>query len=123
MPEGILEAVWAFCWGVAAASGLLVGALLGLRTRLSHRTIAGMMSLGAGLLLSLASVQVASEALMLAGAASTAAGIVCRGRYVQHRERSSCERQGPQALWGMQAATLGIRGAGQRHLDRARHRT
>ena len=77
MPEGILEAVWAFCWGVAAASGLLVGALLGLRTRLSHRTIAGMMSLGAGLLLSLASVQVASEALMLAGAASTAAGIVC----------------------------------------------
>ena len=76
MPEGIMEAVWAFCWGVAAASGLLVGALLGLLTRLSHRAIAAMMSLGAGLLLSLASVQVASEALMLAGAASTAAGIV-----------------------------------------------
>ena len=35
MPEGIMEAVWAFGWGVAAASGLLVGALLGLRTRLS----------------------------------------------------------------------------------------
>jgi zinc transporter, ZIP family len=76
MPEGIMEALWAFCWGVAAASGLLVGAVMGLRMRLSHRAVAVMMSLGAGLLLSLASVQVASEALMLAGAASTAGGIV-----------------------------------------------
>jgi ZIP family zinc transporter len=76
MPEAILAAVWAFCWGLAAASGALVGAILGLKTHLSHRVIAAAMSLGAGLLLSAASFKVASEALMLAGAASTAGGIV-----------------------------------------------
>ena len=76
MPEAILGAVWAFCWGLAAASGTLVGAILGLKTHLPHRVIAAVMSLGAGLLLSAASFKVASEALMLAGAASTAGGIV-----------------------------------------------
>ena len=76
MPEGIMGAVWAFCWGVAAASGALVGAILGLITHLRHRAIAAFMSLGAGVLLSIASVKVASEALMLAGAASTIGGII-----------------------------------------------
>jgi zinc transporter, ZIP family len=76
MPEGIMGAVWAFCWGAAAASGVLVGAILGLTTDLRHRAIAAIMSLGAGVLLSIASVEVASEALMLAGAASTVGGIV-----------------------------------------------
>ncbi len=76
MPEGIMGAVWAFGWGAAAASGVLVGAILGLITNLGHRAIAAIMSLGAGVLLSIASVEVASEALMLAGAASTVGGFV-----------------------------------------------
>jgi zinc transporter, ZIP family len=76
MPEAIMGAVWAFSWGLAAASGALVGAILGLITRLPHRAIAAFMSLGAGVLLSAASFKVAYEALMLAGAASTVGGIV-----------------------------------------------
>jgi zinc transporter, ZIP family len=74
--EGIMGPAWAFCWGAAAASGVLVGAILGLLTGLGHRAIAATMSLGAGVLLSIASVEIASEALMLAGAASTVGGIV-----------------------------------------------
>jgi hypothetical protein len=46
MPEGIIGAVWAFSWGLAAASGGLVGVILGLITRLRHRSIAAFMSLG-----------------------------------------------------------------------------
>jgi zinc transporter, ZIP family len=76
MPEGITGAVWALGWGSAAASGALVGAILGLITHLGHRGIAAFMSVGAGVLLSAASLKVAFEALMLAGAASTVAGIV-----------------------------------------------
>jgi hypothetical protein len=34
MPEGMIGAVWAFCWGVAAAAGALAGAMLGLITHL-----------------------------------------------------------------------------------------
>jgi ZIP family zinc transporter len=76
MSEGIIGVVWAFCWGFAPASGALVGAILGLITHLRHRAIAAFMSLGAGVLLSAASFKVASEALLLAGAASTVGGIV-----------------------------------------------
>ena len=76
MPEGITVAVWAFCWGLAAASGLLAGTILGLITHFSHRIIAAIMSLGSGVLLSLASVEIAFEALMLAGATSTVIGII-----------------------------------------------
>src|SRR5262245_45165689 len=76
MPEGINGAVWAFCWGLAAASGTLVGLIVGLLTHLRHRAIAAFMSLGAGVLLSAASFRVASEALMLAGAAFAVGGIV-----------------------------------------------
>ena len=76
MPQGMMGAVWAFCWGAAAASGVLAGAILGLATHLRHRAIAGIMSLGAGVLLAVASIEIASEALMLAGAASTVGGIV-----------------------------------------------
>jgi ZIP family zinc transporter len=76
MPDVLAGAVWAFCWGVAAASGTLFGAILGLKTRLQHRAIAAFMSLGAGVLLSAASFKVASEALALAGAAFTTAGMI-----------------------------------------------
>ena len=76
MPGEIMGAVWAFCWGLAAASGLLGGAILALTTRLPHRAIAAIMSFGAGVLLSVASIKIASEALPLAGAASTVGGII-----------------------------------------------
>jgi ZIP family zinc transporter len=76
MTEGIVGAVWAFYWALAAGSGALVGAILGLITRLRHRAIAAFMSLGAGVLLSAASFKVASEALISVGAASTVGGIV-----------------------------------------------
>jgi zinc transporter, ZIP family len=76
MPAGIIEAVWAFCWGLAAATGVLGGTTLGLILRLPHRAIAGIMSLGAGVLLSAASIKIASEALIVAGAGSTVGGII-----------------------------------------------
>jgi hypothetical protein len=71
-----MGAVWAFGWGVTAASGALVGAILGLITHLWHRSIAALVSLGAGVLLSAASFKVASDALMLAGAVVTTGGII-----------------------------------------------
>ena len=62
--------------GVSSGVRRACGAILGLITHLRHRAIAAFMSLGAGVLLSAASFKVASEALMLAGAASTVGGIV-----------------------------------------------
>lgn len=41
----------ATAWGALTASGILVGALLGLFARLTHSAIARSMSIGAGLLL------------------------------------------------------------------------
>ena len=76
MFEGIIGAVWAFFWGLAPASGALIGAILGLITHLRHRSIAAFMSLGAGVLLSAASFKVASEALVVAGVISVVGGIV-----------------------------------------------
>src|SRR5262245_53041573 len=76
MPEGITGVLWAFFWGVVAASGGFVGTILGILMHLRHRAIAAFMSLGAGVLLSAASFKVASEALVLAGAASTTSGII-----------------------------------------------
>lgn len=76
MTASILGAVWAFCWGLAAASGALVGVILGLLSHLRHGAIAAFISHGAGVLLSAASFKVATEALISAGAASTVGGIV-----------------------------------------------
>ena len=78
LTEGMMGAVWVFCWGIAAASGALVGAVLGLVVRLRHRSIAAFMSLGAGVLLPAASFKIASEALTLSGAASTTGGMIAR---------------------------------------------
>jgi zinc transporter, ZIP family len=76
MAEEITRAVWAFSWGLAAASGVLAWTILGLITRLPHRAIAAIMSFGAGVLLSAASIKIASEALLIAGAVFTASGII-----------------------------------------------
>ena len=104
MPEGIMGAVWAFSWGVVAASGSLLGAILGLTTNLRHRAIAAFMSLGAGVLLSAASYKVASEALILAGAAFTTVGMiagaatfsVANAALVRGRDRKRCGECKPQ---------------------------
>src|SRR5262245_57646990 len=76
MLEGITGALWAFCWGLAAASGELGGMLLGLIVRFGHRTIAAIMSFGTGTLRSAASIKIASEALTAAGEAFTGGGII-----------------------------------------------
>jgi ZIP family zinc transporter len=78
MPEGITGALWAFWWGLAAASGVLGGTILALIKPLPHRVIAAIVSFGAGLLLSAASIsiKIASEALIVAGAVSTAGAII-----------------------------------------------
>jgi zinc transporter, ZIP family len=104
MPAGIMEAVWAFCWGLAAASGVVGGTLLGLIARLPHRVIAAVMSLGAGVLLSAASIEIASEALVVAGAASTVGGIfvgaamfsVANAALTTARDRKRCGECKPQ---------------------------
>jgi len=73
----------ALFWGAVTASGIMVGALLGVYARLSHRSIARAMSLGAGLLLAAAAVELAAEvtrhspwsgvAVLLCGAAAFSA--------------------------------------------------
>src|SRR5829696_2218131 len=104
MSDGIMGAVWAFGWGVIAASGALVGAILGLVLHLRHRSIAAFMLLGAGVLLSAASFKVASEALILAGAAITTGGIIAgaatfsiaNAALVRAKDRKRCGECKPQ---------------------------
>jgi len=104
MIEGAVGIIWAFGWGLAAASGALAGMVLGLVTHLPHRAIAGIMSLGAGLLLSTASADVASGALLLLGAAATAGGVVAgaatfsiaNAALVSARDRKRCGDCKPQ---------------------------
>jgi ZIP family zinc transporter len=90
--------------GVAAASGLLLEAILGLTTKIRHRSIAAFMSLGAGVLLSAASFKVASEALILVNAAATIGGVlagavtfsIANAALVAARDRKSCGKCKPQ---------------------------
>jgi ZIP family zinc transporter len=79
MPEGIAGILWAFCWGLAGASGVLAGTILGLTMQFPHRAIAAIMSFGAGVLVSAASIKIASEALIVVGAVFTGGGIVAGG--------------------------------------------
>ena len=76
MPAGDLGALGAFGLGLVAGSGVLAGAVLGLVTKPRHRTIAAIMSIGAGLLLALASVDVATEALRVIGPTLTIAAVL-----------------------------------------------
>lgn len=88
----------ATAWGALTASGILVGALLGLFARLRHSAIARSMSIGAGLLLAAASVELAAEVLkitpyvgilvLLIGAASFSAGNAwLSAQGAKHRKR------------------------------------
>ena len=60
--------VWvALAWGAVSSVGLVVGALAGSFSRQSHYAIALTMSVGAGLLLAAASLELAAEAIRIAG--------------------------------------------------------
>ena len=65
----------AFGLGLLAAGGLVPGAALGLAIDLPHRAIAAVMSIGAGLLLAVASVELTVDAVQASGAMAAAAGI------------------------------------------------
>ena len=53
----------ATAWGAFTAVGIMVGALLGVFARLTHGVIARITSIGAGLLLAAASVELAAEVI------------------------------------------------------------
>lgn len=60
--------IWvALAWGAVSSVGLVVGAVTGSFSRLSHYKIALVMSVGAGLLLAAASLELAAEAIRIAG--------------------------------------------------------
>ena len=63
----LVEICVAMGWGALSSVGLVVGALVGAFSRLRHREIALAMSVGAGLLLAAASLELATEAIRVAG--------------------------------------------------------
>jgi zinc transporter, ZIP family len=67
MPPSFGEICAALGWGAVSSIGLVVGAVAGAFSRLSHHTFALTMSVGAGLLLAAASLQLATEAIRIAG--------------------------------------------------------
>jgi len=56
---------YALFWAAIAVSGIIVGALIGIYTPLSHRAIAATMAVAAGLLLAAATVELAAEAITM----------------------------------------------------------
>jgi ZIP family zinc transporter len=67
MPPTFGEICAALGWGALSTGGLVVGAVVGAFSRLRHHTIALAMSVGAGLLLAAASLELATEAIRVAG--------------------------------------------------------
>jgi ZIP family zinc transporter len=76
MPTSVDEVWTALAWGAASALGLLVGALAGSFSRMSHHAIAMGMSVGAGLLLAAVSVRVAADAIWIAGPVAAALSLL-----------------------------------------------
>ena len=68
MPPSFGEISAAFGWGALSSVGLVVGALVGAFSRLRHHAIALAMSVGAGVLLAAASLELAAKAIRGAGA-------------------------------------------------------
>jgi ZIP family zinc transporter len=103
--------MWAaLAWGVVASLGLVLGAVTGTFSRLHHRGIALAMSLGAGLLLATAALQLAAEAVRTAGALTAVVSLVlgaaafstCNGLLAsagaRHRKRcGECQAQPSEA--------------------------
>ena len=67
MPPSFDQICAALGWGALSSVGLMVGAVAGAFSRLPHRAIALAMSVGAGLLLAAASLELATEAIEVAG--------------------------------------------------------
>jgi ZIP family zinc transporter len=63
-------------WGAVSSVGLLVGAIAGSFSRLSHHAIAMAMSVGAGLLLAGVSLKVAADAVQIAGPVAVAVSLL-----------------------------------------------
>ena len=81
IPCGIMltsaDQVWAaLAWGAVSSVGLLVGAIVGSFSRISHRAIAMAMSVGAGLLLAGVSFKVAADAIRIAGPVTAALSLL-----------------------------------------------
>jgi ZIP family zinc transporter len=67
MPPNFGEVWAALAWGAVSSVGLVVGAVAGWFSRVSHHAIAMAMSVGAGLLLAAVSLKLAAEAIRIAG--------------------------------------------------------
>ena len=67
MPPNFTDMWGAFAWGAVSSAGLLVGAIAGFFSRLSHHAIAMAMSVGAGLLLAAVSLKLTADAVRMAG--------------------------------------------------------
>lgn len=65
----------ALAWGVAAASSLVIGALVGLARPWPKRTLGLVLGFGAGALISAVSFELAEEGVRLAGALPVAVGL------------------------------------------------
>jgi len=63
-------------WGVLAASGLLIGALVASFGRLSHRVVAGVMGFGGGVLIAVLSVELMGSAFKEGGAMAATFGFL-----------------------------------------------
>lgn len=66
----------AFIWGLVSGSALIIGALIGLYTKLPHKVIAAIMAYGSGVLISTLSFELIDEAYNSGGIKSTAIGFV-----------------------------------------------
>ena len=90
--------ITAIAWGGVPAAGIMLGTLFGIFAPLTHGTIARSMSVGAGLLLAAATVELAAEvfkvtpymgvlALLIGAAAFSAGNAWLSSRGAQHRKR------------------------------------
>jgi ZIP family zinc transporter len=69
--------VWTVvAWGAVSSAGLLIGALVGALSRMPHRAIAMVMSVGAGLLLAGVSLKMAADAIRITGPVAAALSLL-----------------------------------------------
>ncbi len=66
-------------WGLAGASSLLIGAVIGVRTEISNKTIGLILGFGAGTLVSAVAFELTEEAFELGGADTVALGLALGG--------------------------------------------
>jgi ZIP family zinc transporter len=76
MQPNLREVCAALGWGAVSSIGLVAGALAGSFSPLSHHATALAMSMGAGLLLATASLQLAAEALRISGPATAVVSLL-----------------------------------------------